>query len=405
MPKPTVLIGFAEAISAPEVAWSLLDDNFNVVAFTRRGRTSALRHSRHIQCHEICGPELDVQESLSDLLALLRLVRSQTESLPCILFPLDDTALWLCSQVQDETNWRLAAPQKTCIKLALNKQLQTEVARKAGFNVPTTQTVRTADELSRFARTVELPIILKSQECVHVSDGQVRRSKTWICANASELERATKEWGERQPLLAQQFITGNGEGVFGFATSSGVQAWSAHRRLRMMNPQGSGSSACISQSIDENLESKVENFMRAVGWSGLFMVELLKDALGSLWFVELNGRPWGSMALSRRQGFEYPAWQVRLALGSESVISSERGKTIPGFVCKHAGRELMHLLFVLRGPESRALANWPSFWKALREVGHFNSSMGLYNWRRDDSIVFFADVYYTLRDNLLKARG
>jgi predicted ATP-grasp superfamily ATP-dependent carboligase len=405
MPKPTALIGFAEAIAAPEVAWSLLDDNFNVIAFTRRGRTSALRHSRHIQYHEICGPESDVQASLSDLKALLRSLCSQTESAPCILFPLDDTALWLCSKVQAEPNWRLAAPQESCIEFALNKQLQTEIAQKAGFNVPNTQTIRTADELFRFVRTEEFPIILKSLECVPVSDGRVCRSKTWICADNRELERAAREWGERQPLLAQQFISGNGEGVFGFATSSGVQAWSAHRRLRMMNPQGSGSSACVSQPIDQTLISKVENLTRAVGWSGLFMIELLQDAAGSSWFVELNGRPWGSMALSRRQGFEYPAWQARLALGCESGISTQSGAAVPGFVCKHAGRELMHLLFVLRGPKSRALTNWPSFWKTLKEIGHVHASMGLYNWRRDDSKVFFADIYYTLRDNLFKTRG
>jgi hypothetical protein len=65
----------------------------------------------------------------------------------------------------------------------------------------------------------------------------------------------------------------------------------------------------------------------------------------------------------------------------------------------------MHLLFVLRGPKSRALTNWPSFWKTLEGIGRVHGGMGLYNWRRDDSKVFFADIYYTLRDNLFKTRG
>ena len=38
-----------------------------------------------------------------------------------------------------------------------------------------------------------------------------------------------------------------------------------------------------------------------------------------------------------------------------------------GIVSRNAGRELMHLLFVLRGPKSKALSGWPSFWKSLRD--------------------------------------
>ena len=42
-------------------------------------------------------------------------------------------------------------------------------------------------------------------------------------------------------------------------------------------------------------------------WHGMFMVELLR-AGDPWWFMELNGRPWGSLALARRLGYEYPAW-------------------------------------------------------------------------------------------------
>jgi hypothetical protein len=78
---------------------------------------------------------------------------------------------------------------------------------------------------------------------------------------------------------------------------------------------------------------------------------------------------------------------------------------IPGVVCRHAGRELMHLLFVLRGPRSRALSNWPSFWKTVGKVLRVRRGDTLYNWRREDPKVFIADLCYTLRDNLIKSRN
>jgi len=170
-----------------------------------------------------------------------------------------------------------------------------------------------------------------------------------------------------------------------------------------MNPQGSGSSACISQPVPEDLKPKVEALIATAGWRGLFMIELLRDHSGNSWFMELNGRPWGSMALSRRQGLEYPAWHVRLAMDQQSRV----GVTLPparGVVCRNVGRELMHILFVLRGARSRALTNWPSFWKTLGEVIRVRRGDTFYNWRRDDPKVLIADCYCTIHDNLFKGR-
>lgn len=172
----------------------------------------------------------------------------------------------------------------------------------------------------------------------------------------------------------------------------------------MMNPQGSGSSACVSQSVPADLLCQVKKLLRDSGWQGLFMIELLRDSSGKAWFVEVNGRPWGSMALSRRQGLEYPAWHVHLALdpASQEGISTSAA---PGIVCRNVGREIMHLLFVLRGPKSRAQRNWPSFWNTLCEVLHVRRGDAFYNWRREDSKVFLADCFNTVHANVFKPRN
>jgi hypothetical protein len=172
----------------------------------------------------------------------------------------------------------------------------------------------------------------------------------------------------------------------------------------MMNPQGSGSSACISQAVTEDIKAKTEQFIKLTGWRGMFMIELLRDRDGKVWFVELNGRPWGSMALSRRQGLEYPAWQARLAVDLHSKVGLVASPA-PGIVSRHVGRELMHLLFVLRGPKSEALTEWPSFWKSAADVFRFRWEDTLYNWRREDVKVFLADVWFTIHSNLFKSRN
>lgn len=391
-------------MAAPEVLWSLVDAGFRVVAFARRGRASALRHSRHVRCCEISSPESDLQASLSELNSLLGSLANSSETGWLVLLPLDDKAVWLCSRLPPSNGWLLAGPSGWCAELALNKNLQVEAAREAGFNVPQSALARTAADLFAFQSTASFPIILKAAECVPVYQGRVKSCRKWICANRSELEKAVVEWGEKVPLLAQSFVAGIGEGVFGIAAPEGIRVWSAHRRVRMMDPQGSGSSACVSQGVPEEIKPNVEALISKSDWRGLFMIELLRDAAGKIWFVELNGRTWGSMALCRRQGLEYPAWHVNLAMDEASqagIGSSSQAELL----CRHAGREFMHLLFVLRGARSNALNQWPSFWKSFGDILRFRRKDGVYNWRRDDSKVFFADCYYTIHDNVFRSKN
>ena len=48
MKQKNVLIGFGEALSAPEVAWDLLGNGFKVTAFCRKGATPSLRHIKEV---------------------------------------------------------------------------------------------------------------------------------------------------------------------------------------------------------------------------------------------------------------------------------------------------------------------------------------------------------------------
>jgi hypothetical protein len=92
---------------------------------------------------------------------------------------------------------------------------------------------------------------------------------------------------------------------------------------------------------------------------------------------------------------------LKLAIDEDSS-AGRFGACAPGLICRHAGRELLHLLFVLRGPGSVALTHWPSFWKTAGDILSVRRTETLYNWRRDDPKVFFADCYQTIQGNLFK---
>jgi hypothetical protein len=163
----------------------------------------------------------------------------------------------------------------------------------------------------------------------------------------------------------------------------------------MVNPQGSASSACRSQPVDPDLIEPIERFLSKIGWRGMFMLEFLRDSAGTPWFMELNGRAWGSMALARRRGFDYPAWTVISALtpNFEPVMPSKP----PEIRCRNLGLELVHLAFVARGPQSEASMEWPRLGAAVRQVCTFARGDRLYNWNPSQPTVLAADVFETLR--------
>jgi predicted ATP-grasp superfamily ATP-dependent carboligase len=401
-PRSTlVVVGFAEALAAPEVVWSLVEAGCTVVAFSRDGVPAALAHSRHASVHRIPAPETDAQASLSALVNLLQGLRADGRFRNYAVLPLDDAALWLCSRAAAEAGWTFAGPgSPEALDLALDKELQVDAARAAGVAVPGTVIARIPADLD--SPPFPFPIILRPSTATRVTGGRLAKGKNWICSDAQELAAARASWKGSGPLLVQPYIRGIGVGVFGFATGAGVRFWSAHRRVRMMNPHGSGSSACVSIAVPDSLKEPIGVLLQSVGWRGLFMVELLQAPDGSLHFVELNGRAWGSMALARRQGLEYPAWTVQQALGEAPAMAGAKIRAREGMVCRNIGRELMHLLFVLRGPRSKAVRDWPSFWSSLRAVLSPNSDGTVYNWRRDDWRVFASDCYYTILRNTLK---
>ena len=83
------------------------------------------------------------------------------------------------------------------------------------------------------------PAVVKPALALYEVDGRLARPTGAAVADEAELERV-REKGWHPPLVVQPLINGTGEGLFGHVTRDGsVAAWSAHRRVRMLNPEGS----------------------------------------------------------------------------------------------------------------------------------------------------------------------
>jgi predicted ATP-grasp superfamily ATP-dependent carboligase len=389
----TVVIGFGEALSAPEVAWNLLDSGFRVASFTRQGRRPPLRRIGNVTLFEVIPPEENSIKTVDQLLSAIERMGADA------ILPLDDASVWLCDAVSSRLDVPVAGPTGAHARLALDKRLQLKAAADAGFRVPATQEVRSAQEALQIDH---FPVVLKPALAIAEVGGKLRQGRMHFCADRQELKAVVKEWGESLPKLVQPILSGTGEGLFGLAGADGVQRWSAHRRIRMMNPQGSGSSACRSLPITDQPVECTERMLKKVNWSGMFMIELLRDQNNQIWFMELNGRSWGSMALALRMGFEYPVWTVMQTL--DPSFSPPTTSPREPIVCRHLGREILHVLMALKG--RKPAKPTPRYFRlqTLSEVFRLGRKDHWYNWRRGNTLLFLEDTAETILEKVLSRR-
>ncbi len=388
-----VIVGFGDALSAPEVAFSLLDAGFHVAAFVRRNsKAPAIRKCRNVVLLPVTAPEEDVDRTVEELNGFYSTLK------PLAIMPLNDKAVWLCDAMSCDQQVRVAGATGMQARFSLDKRVQTEEAVKAGFNVPKTTVIESRDDASSFNR---FPLVAKPALAVARSGNCLLEKKSVsYCADRREFDRVIKSWNWSQPLMVQAVHEGVGGGLFGFAAEDRIMALSAHRRVRMMNPKGSGASACQAVPPADYPVRNAEDMLVRMQWRGIFMVEFLRDETGKSWFVELNGRPWGSMALARQMGFEYPAWAVRSAVDPGFLPAPPVHRE--SVTCRHLGREFVHILQVLRGPGSAAIPNWPSFWRTLATVVRVGRNDRWYNWNPGNRAVFFADTYDTIMNETLR---
>ena len=385
--RDPVLIGFAESLAAIECAWILLDAGYDIVAFTRRGRRPPLARSRRVDVREVTSPQLDAAAAVADIGVLAGSVGAS------VVMPLDDDAVWLCDQTaasQPGSDVQVAGPIGPHATLALDKRLQLDVAASAGLRVPPTVVIEPGGR----ARVPDTPApwIVKPALAAVAQDGRLRRGKANTAHCESDVAALIADAAE--PLLVQPRLIGTGEGVFGLAASGGVVGWSAHRRIRMMNPAGSGSSACLSIDVDPRLRDGSQLFVELADWRTLFMLEFLRTVDGIPWFMELNGRPWGSMVLARHRGLPYPAWAVQVALDPQ--LRPNEPQPAAHVTARHLGRELLHVAFVARSGSTLPDSQRPGLLRTVRSVAAWHRGERWYNVRRGEFRVFMADTWQAI---------
>jgi len=283
------------------------------------------------------------------------------------VIPTNDMFSLLLARIKESHRGKehLLVPDYNILVRAMDKQNTMQLASKNGFPVPATYS--SVDEVEQF------PVVIKSRFSLFIEKNKFKRGSMKVATSREEALSALQHIP--YPMLMRK-ITGTGWGIEVLFVDNRILAAFSHKRLREANPiTGSYSSAAISIPLDHNALSRIEKMLGDLKWEGVAMFEFKGD-----YFLEVNGRFWGSLPLAIQSGVDFP-YLYLLAVSQKLHNPYLAYKT--GIKSRWLRADIAHLL--------RTLKTNPLNLKALAEV--LNPFQKSYNMVHFDPFPEVVDLF------------
>jgi protein-tyrosine-phosphatase/predicted ATP-grasp superfamily ATP-dependent carboligase len=210
---------------------------------------------------------------------------------------------------------------------------------------------------------LQFPIVIKTdnhesaQNCYELG-------RRFIAGNPDEAKTILKAFA-RTPtrIIAQEMIPGYGTGAFFLRFGGKTQMKFAHRRLHEV-PYTGGSSSFRESYYDDDLMRFGETILNAIDYEGVAMVEFRRTINGKLYFLEINGRLWGSLALALHAGMDFPRALLECYQNGAPTKAAPTYRS--GIKCRNIfSGEIAHLISVLRAKTITGISAPPSKLKSV----------------------------------------
>jgi predicted ATP-grasp superfamily ATP-dependent carboligase len=234
------------------------------------------------------------------------------------------------------------------VRRAFDKVTVEGLARTAGLPTLPSHVVSRA-YLEENSQRLEYPLILKPRRTKNVdARGSLRREPVRRIETAVSLTRAVAT-SPIETWIVQPFVEGRLAAVCGVAWEGRVICASHQLAARTWPPACGISAYATTVPRDVLRENGVASLVGLLGWSGIFQAQFLNvDESG--YFIDLNPRVYGSLALAVAAGLNLPAIWVRLLLGQAAATSSYR----VGTHYRAEGKDFRALTQLAKGAEWRA---------------------------------------------------
>jgi protein-tyrosine-phosphatase len=275
---------------------------------------------------------------------LTRLVEREAYDL---VIPSADETLLPVMQVADELRLhaRLAAPDIEGFASTFYKDRTVALARHVGIPVPRTCVLHHERDLIQLEGWESFPAVLKPASSV--SCGSSSRKSVRVSHSPDQTDQFLSDMLREGSVLVQEFCRGHGVGMCVLADNGRLVAAFQHRRVHEP-PGGGAASYRQSEPLSVELLDDARRFCAAISWTGPAMFEYKRNPdTGRHTLMEVNGRFWGSLALSIQSGVDFPKLLYDMFVtGHSPEVFTYR---VPYFV-RHTCRDLYWFQANLRTP-------------------------------------------------------
>jgi len=240
----------------------------------------------------------------------------------------------------------LSCPPPAICQIILNKEQTLIAARRCGIRTPNTFNIATMDGLLERESTLRFPLIAKP-----ASAGLKSRFKLAYFGSFAHLMIAYQDdpaFGAG--IIFQDYIQGEGVGVSTVMAAGVPLGLFAHRRIHEWPADGGVGVLIQSHPIDAKLSNAAIELLQQLQWEGPAMVEFRQDATGEPFFMEVNGRFWGSLPLAMYAGFDFPYYWWQATHGEQPEIPSSYK---PGLKMRWTSGEVLRLQELLTDTNAR----------------------------------------------------
>ncbi len=275
------------------------------------GETSYLNpsfFSRYIEKRFIYPSPLTYPEKFIE--SILKILRTFPHD---IIIPMesDTIALLLKEKKRIERHTTFPFVDIERFLLASSKIKMTHLAKELGIPVPRSFSIRSTEEIGMIESHLKFPLLLKPD----IGEGG---SGQRVCYNKQELKEAISlHLRKSMPCLIQEYLSPEGFGIgvsLLYDLQGNLKASFVHKRIREFPPEG-GPSTLRESVWRPDLVKKAHRLMSKIGWVGLAMIEFRYDPKEKKEkFLEVNPRPWGSIALAIDSGVDFPYLLCKVAL-------------------------------------------------------------------------------------------
>ena len=266
-----------------------------------------------------------------------------------VLMPGTDVSLMDISRNRDRFSGhaRIGLPSRSEVDRTLDKRELLVAAARHGLDPPRTVICTDTSEAPQAAAAIGFPAIVKPVRSVIERTGVRSRSPAQLVVDQRALEHAVASFGET--IVQERLDTSvvSYAGVF----ADGVLLGEAVSRYLRTWPAQAGS-ACFSHTIaaPPELRRRVVQLLGDLGWQGLFELELLERSGGVWHAIDMNPRPYGSLAVAIAAGANLPAvWCEHLMGRAPRAVAAA-----PGVYYRWTEADLRNGLWRLRRGEPLA---------------------------------------------------